>query len=66
MNIQGIGCLFSQGLGVDKLKDVLRNGWRKPADIDAPWIGGGKSPAYLVDPTPCRTDAVKKVRRSDA
>jgi 3-oxoacyl-[acyl-carrier-protein] synthase II len=66
MNILGIGCISSRGLGVESLELALRSGWQKPGDAEAPAIAGGKSPAFLVDLDTVRDkSALKKIRRSD-
>jgi 3-oxoacyl-[acyl-carrier-protein] synthase II len=66
MKIAGIGVIFSQGLGISVFESALLHGWQKPGETAAHWLGGGASPAYLVDfnALPDKT-LLKKIRRSD-
>jgi len=67
MKISGIGVICSQGLGVAAFEQALKSGWQKPGETEAHWLGGVKTPAYLVkfDAVPDKT-LLKKIRRADA
>ncbi len=66
MKIEGIGILFSQGLGTTALEQALQNGWQKPAETEVPRQPGKKTPSYQVnlEAVPDKT-LLRKIRRSD-
>lgn len=66
MNINGIGIIFSRGIGIDCYENALKQGWQMPAEIESFRRKNEKNLAYLVDleNIPDRT-LLKKMRRSD-
>jgi 3-oxoacyl-[acyl-carrier-protein] synthase II len=67
MKINGIGMIFTRGLGIGSLERALQNGWQAPGEVAAHPVFGGTLPAYLVDlNSPSVKALLKKVRRSDS
>lgn len=66
MNINGIGIIFSRGMGIDCYENALRQGWQMPAEIESFRRKGEKKLAYLVDlENISDRTLLKKMRRSD-
>lgn len=67
MKINGIGMIFTQGLGMDSFEKALQNGWSKPGEVAVHPSVGGTLPVYRADlATTAVKSLLKKVRRSDA
>ena len=66
MDILGTGIIFAQGLGMTALEESLRNGWRKPDEVELPRVAGLKLPVYQVnfDMVPDKR-LLKQLRRAD-
>jgi 3-oxoacyl-[acyl-carrier-protein] synthase II len=67
MKINGIGMIFTRGLGIDSFEKALLQGWQKPGEAETHPATVGTLPAYLVDVSnPDVKALLKKVRRSDS
>jgi 3-oxoacyl-[acyl-carrier-protein] synthase II len=66
IKILGTGVLFAQGMGMTVLEESLRNGWRKPDDVELSRVAGLKLPVYQVnfDMVPDKK-LLKQLRRAD-
>lgn len=66
MTLLGLGALFTRGRGANALCRAVREGWRPPADLSAPFAPGGAAPAYGVDLAALGDAALlSKLRRAD-
>lgn len=66
MNINGIGLIFARGSGIENFENALKDGWRAPEEVAAPYSENRKSFAYQVNLAniPDRT-VLKNMRRAD-
>lgn len=66
MNIHGMGIVSARGIGVESFENALKEGWRAPEEVAAPYSENRKGFAYQVDLANIPDKAVlKNMRRAD-